>query len=232
MGDVGERPRVDDGRAALGRLHQVGLERVAQHRRHRSGGADVARGDHRAAVGRPDHDAGEARLEIRGPARQRDDRHDLARGGDVEALLPREAVELAAEADDDVAEGAIVHVERAPPRHLARIDVALFAELRREVAGVVDHRREQVVRGGDGVDVAREVEVDVVGGHERRSAAAGAAALHAEHRAERGLAQAEGDALAEAAHAHRHPDRRRRLALAGRRGVDRRHEDEPARSAR
>ena len=142
--------------------------------------------------------------------------------------MPREPVDLAAEADDDVAKGAIVHVERATPRDEARIDLALFAVLRAEMAGVVDHRREQVVRRGDRVDVAGEVEVDVVGGDERGLAAAGAAALDAEDRAERRLAQAERDLLAEAAHAHREADRRRRLALARGRRVDRRHEDQPA----
>ena len=65
-------------------------------------------------------------------------------------------------------------------------------------------------------------------GDERGLAAAGAAALHAEHGAERRLAQREHRVLAEAAHAHREADRRRRLALAGGRRVDRRDEDEPA----
>ena len=51
-----------------------------------------------------------------------------------------------------VAEEAIVHVERAAPGDLARIDLALVAERRAEVARVVDHRGEELVR--DGVDVA------------------------------------------------------------------------------
>ena len=63
-------------------------------------------------------------------------------GGDVEALFPRHAVADAAEADDDVAQRAVVHVERAPPGDAARIDLPSALPL---LAGVVDHRREQVV---------------------------------------------------------------------------------------
>ena len=55
----------------------------------------------------------------------------------------------------------------------------------------VDHGREQVVGHADGVDVAGEVEVEVLHGHDLRVAAAGGAALDAEHRAQRGLAQGE-----------------------------------------
>ena len=54
---------------------------------------------------------------------------------------------------------------------------------------VVDHRGQQVVRARHGVDVAGEVQVDVVGRHHLRAAAARAAALHAEIGAERRLAQ-------------------------------------------
>ena len=55
----------------------------------------------------------------------------------------------------------------------------------------VDERREQVVGGRDRVDVAGEVEVDVLHGHDLGVPAAGRAALHAEDRAERRLAQGE-----------------------------------------
>ena len=53
----------------------------------------------------------------------------------------------------------------------------------------VDQRGEQVVRGRDRVHVAGEVEVDVLHRHHLRIAAAGGAALDAEHGAERRLPQ-------------------------------------------
>ena len=45
----------------------------------------------------------------------------------------------------------------------------------------VDHGGEQVVGGADGVDVAGEVEVEVLHGNDLGVAAAGGAALDAEH---------------------------------------------------
>ena len=202
--------------------HEVRPERVLEHGGHRARRADVARGDRVARQRGADDDAAEARLEVLGALREGDDGHDLARRGDVEAVLPRHPVGLAPEAEDHAPQGAIVHVERAAPGHEARIDLALVAEARVEVTSVVHHRRQQVVGGGDGVDVAREVQVDVVGGDERRAAAAGAAALDPEHRPERGLAQAEP------AEAHREADGGRGLALAGGGRVHGGDEDEAA----
>ena len=78
----------------------------------------------------------------------------------------------------------------------------------------VEHRRQQVVRGADRVDVAGEVEVEVLHRHDLRHAAAGRAALDAEHRSERRLAQARHRSLADRAEPLREADERRRLALA------------------
>ena len=55
----------------------------------------------------------------------------------------------------------------------------------------LDHGREQVVGRADRVDVAREVEVQVLHRHDLGVATAGGAALDPEDRPERGLAQAE-----------------------------------------
>ena len=55
----------------------------------------------------------------------------------------------------------------------------------------VDERGEQIVRGRDRVQVAGEVEVQVLHRDDLRVAAARGAALHAEDGAERRLAQAE-----------------------------------------
>jgi hypothetical protein len=62
---------------------------------------------------------------------------------------------------------------------------------------IVEHRGEQVVRARDGMDVAGEVEIHVVGGDDLRLAATRAAALHAEVRPERGLSQRDRARLAD-----------------------------------
>ena len=96
------------------------------------------------------------------------------------------------------------------------------------VQRVVDQRRQQVVRARDGVEVAVEVQVDV---HHRQhfgSAAAGAAALHAEDRPEARLAQRRRAVHADFREALDQADGGGGLALACRRGRDRRDEHELA----
>ena len=90
----------------------------------------------------------------------------------------------------------------------------------------VDRRGEQVVRGGDRVDVARHVQVELLHRRALRVAAARRAALDPKRRPHRRLADARDDRLAEVrAERLRQPDRRRRLALAERRRVDPAHDD-------
>src|SRR5260370_23412499 len=81
---------------------------------------------------------------------------------------------------------------------------------------VVDHRGEQIVRSGDAVKVAGEVKVEVLERTAVRVAAARGAALHAKARAEARVAQTEYGLLADMVERVAEPDRRRRLAFAGR----------------
>ena len=112
-------------------------------------------------------------------------RHDLGGHGDVEAVLAGHAAAFAAEAVHDVAQLAVVHVHAALPGDLLGVDAQGVALL--DV--VVQHGGQQVVGGADGVEIAGEVKVDVLHGHDLGIAAAGSAALDAEHGAERRLAQ-------------------------------------------
>ena len=93
---------------------------------------------------------------------------------------------------------------------------------------VVDHRREQIVRGRDGVEIAGEMEIDVVHGADLRTATARRAALHAEAWTKRGLAQAEHRLAAGAVQRIGQAHGRSGLAFTRRRRVDRRDEDQLA----
>ena len=123
-----------------------------------------------------------------------------------------------------VAERAVVHVDGAPPGDAAGVDIELVAP----IDVVVDHRREQIVGGADRVEVAGEMEVDVLHRHDLRVAAAGRAALHPEAGPERRLADADHRLLADVVQRIAKPDRGRGLALAGRRRGDRGDEDQLA----
>ena len=80
---------------------------------------------------------------------------------------------------------------------------------------VVEHGGEQVVGGADGVEVAGEVQVDVVHGNHLGVTAAGGPPLHAEAGAEGRLAEAEQDPLADQVECIAQAHRGGRLALAG-----------------
>ena len=160
-------------------------------------------------------------LEVLGEA---EDRHHLGGDRDVEAGLARIAVGDAAERADDLAQRAVVHVHDAAPGDATGIDAERVAP----VDVVVDQRRQQIVRRGDGVEVAGEMEVDVLHRDHLRVAAAGRAALHAEGRAERRLAQAEHRLLADVVERVGEADRGGGLALAGRRRRDRGDQDQLA----
>ena len=224
LGDVGERAGVHEARVALQGLHQVRLDGVLEQHGHGAGRLDVL-GRQRLALGAvAEGDAAEALAQVLERGGEAEDGHDLAGHGDVVAGLARDAVEPAAEAVDDLAHGAVVEVDHAAPRDRQRVDLELVAV--HQVG--VDHGGEQVVGRADGVDVAGEVEVEVLHGDDLRVAAAGGAALDAEDRAQRGLAQGEHDLLADLRHGLGEADGGDGLALAQRRRRDGRDVDDLA----
>jgi len=93
---------------------------------------------------------------------------------------------------------------------------------------VVDQRRKQIVRRGDGVEVAGEVEVDVLHRHDLSVAAARRATFHAERRAERRLAKAQHRLLTNVVERVRQANGGRGLALARWRRRDRSDQDQLA----
>ena len=136
--------------------------------------------------------------------------------GDVKAVLTGIALRLAAETVHHVAELTVVHVDAAAPHDAAGVDVQLVAL----IDVVVQHGGQQVVGSADGVEVAGEVEVDVLHGDYLSVAAAGSAALDAEHGAEGGLTQGDDGLLAQLAQRVADADGGGGLALAGGGRVD------------
>ena len=130
----------------------------------------------------------------------------------------------AAERDDNLTQRAVIDVDDTPPHWPAHIEAEFVAP----IDVIVDHRREQIVRGGDGVKVAVEVEVDILHRHDLSVTAASRAAFHAEGWPKARLAKANHRALADAVQRVAEADRRRRLALARRRRRDGGDEDELA----
>jgi hypothetical protein len=176
--DVGEGPAVQQREVVLERLHEVGRQRVLQQHGHGAVHLEIGR-RHRLAAARFSHDdARQALLQIGHRRGQAQDGHHLGGHDDVEAVFAHETVARAAQAHRDVAQRAVVHVHHALERDAPRVDVECVAVM--DV--VVEGGRQQVVGGGHGVEVAVEVQVDVLHRHHLRTAATSGAALEAEHR--------------------------------------------------
>ena len=210
VSDIRKRSAVDKGRCAFEGLHQVRLEGVLEQSRHCALSLEIGAGNGLVVKGVADDYAGEPLLEVGYGFREAEHRHYLACDGDVKAVLTGHAVRNAAETVRDEAELAVVHVNAALPRDAAHVDIQLVALL--DV--IVEHCGEQVVCGAYGVEVACEVEVDILHGHYLGVAAARSAALDAEYRAERRLTQGDHNIFAYTAHTVGEADGRGGLALA------------------
>ena len=214
--DVAERAGVHEDRGVLQRLQQVRLERLAHHHRGRAGRLQLLGGDRLARLGVADDDAAQAFPQVLQALRQRKNRHHLARRGDVEARLPRDAVSRRAKADHDVAQRPVVDVDHPLPGDLVQVKAERVAH----VEAVVHHRGDLVVRRGDRVHVAGQVQVEQLERDRLGVAAARRAALDAERGAHGGLPDGDRRLLADMAERHAEADRRGGLALAERRGGD------------
>ncbi len=194
VGDVGKGTGVDENRGAVGGLGEVGVESIAEEGEHGADGLEVAGENGLSGTVVGDGDVRETVAEIVEAGGEGEDGHDFAGGGDDELGGVGLAVAWAF-ADGDVAEGAVVHIEGARPEDLGGVDGEGVAV--EEMS--VEERGEEIVGGGDGVEVAGEMEVDRLGGNDLSEAAARGAAFRAEDRAEGGLADGGDGAVAELA---------------------------------
>ncbi|MQM39060.1 hypothetical protein KBTX_03082 [wastewater metagenome] len=218
VGDVAERPGVDQRRGVLQGLQQVRLDRLLEQGGHRPGGTDVLGGDRLAVAVLADHHAPKTPAQVGNRVGEGEHRHDLRGRGDLEARLAGHPVGPRTEADDGAAQGAVVDVHHPLPAHALRVEVHPAAV----VEVVVDHRREQVVGGGDRMDVAGEVEVDPLHRHHLAVAAAGGPALDPEGRPHGGLADRNGGGTPDVVQPLGEADGGGGLTLAEGRGRDRR----------
>jgi len=214
LGDVGERPAVDDRRDVFRGLHEVGQQGILQQRRDGPLHLQVRRHHRPIVVGEPHQDPADLLFQLRvGPGKAQDG-HDLAGGDDVEPRFPGHAVDGAAEADDDVPEEAVVHVQDAAPGDLPRVDVQGVVMVDR----VVHDGGEQIVGALHGVKVVGEVQVDVIHRVDAGEPSPRGASLHAEHGAHGRLPERRDGGLSQSGQGLGEPDGDGGLALARRGG--------------
>src|SRR5262249_40923671 len=136
---------------------------------------------------------------------------------DVEPGLAYDAVLPRAQADDDAAQDSVAYVDHPAPGDAVPVDVEEVVVL---VNVVVDHRRQQVVRGRDRVHVPGQVEVEALHRHHLAVAAARCPALDPKGWAHRRLPDGDGRSFADVPEGLAEADRRRGLALPKRCGRD------------
>ena len=121
---------MNEGRIVLEGLHEIRPQSLLEQHRHRPLRIQVAGPDRRQFAVVAHHDIAEPRLQVRKTGRQAENRHDLRGHHNVEAR--------AAEPDRDVPQRAVVHVDYAPPRDAADVQIQLIAM----VDVIVDERRQ------------------------------------------------------------------------------------------
>ena len=120
-----------------------------------------------------------------------------------------------------MAQGTVVDVQDPGPGDGALVDVELIAV----VQVVVDHRRQEVVGGGDGMEVAGQVQVHPLGRQDAGTPGAAGSALDAEGGPHGRLAQSEDCLLAQTSQPLGQSDGRGGFALPERRRCDRSDDD-------
>ena len=113
-----------------------------------------------------------------------------------------------------MAQGAVVDIQDPGPGDGALVDVELVAV----VQVVVDHRRQEVVGGGDRVEVAGQVQIHALGGQNSSAPGSPCTALDPEGGSHGGLTQGERGALAPAGQGLDQADGRGGFALPEGRG--------------
>ena len=173
-------------------------------------------------AGLADDDVAEAGLQIGEVGGQAENRHDLGRHGDVEAVLAGKTVADTTQGVGDLAQRPVIHIQSPAPGDAALVEVEFIAP----IDVIIDQRGEQIVGRSDGVDIAGEMEIDVLHGHDLGVAATGGAALDPETRSQAGLAQAHHGLLADGVKTVAEADRGGSLTLAGRSWGNRGNQDQ------
>ena len=214
--DICERAAMHKRRSIFKRLNKVRLERVFKKRGHRAVRLQIAGIDRLLVEGVGHKDVAKTFFQIGQVSGETEDCHYLGRDRNHKAILARHAIDAAAKSYDNIAQRAVVHIHTALDQDPALVDPKCVALLEM----IVQQGAEQVVGGGDRMHIASKMKIDVLHRDHLRIAAAGCAALDAEHRAERRLAQRNDSVFADLLHRLSKSNGRCRFAFAGRGGID------------
>ncbi len=176
MGDIGKRAAMDKNGVAIQGLHEIWLHGVLEERVHGAMGAEIACGHGRARMLVGDHHIGKPPFQVLRRTGQTENRHHFRSGGEVKSSGPETIGGIGDQLG--VPQCTIRDIQGPPPHDAVGVD----AEPISPVEMVVEQGRQQVVGGADRVNVAGQVQVDVIRRNDLREAAAGSRALAPETR--------------------------------------------------
>ena len=117
--------------------------------------------------------------------REAQDSHNLTGWDNVESGLPGNAIDGAAQADNDIAKKPVIHVHDATPRDLSGVNIHGIAM----IDTIVQQGGKQVVGTFHGREIIGKVKVDIIDRMDSGKTSTGGAAFHAKNWSERWLAQ-------------------------------------------
>ena len=195
MGNVSKRTAVNEGRSALGSLNQVWLQGIEEEGNDTATYTHILDGEWFVILSDAEENIVDATTEIVYACCETHDSHDFRSRSDVESSLCLDAV-LVTDTGNDATQATVVDVHHTAPEYLLELEsLSLVLE-----TVVVQEGSNHVVSLSDGMEVASEMEVDLIHRQYLSITAAGSTTLHAEARTERRLAQCNNCLLANLLH--------------------------------
>ena len=188
---------MDEGGRVLGRLDEVGLQRILQDDKDRSHAAQVAEVERLALAGDTQEDVLQTTAQVLQILCQAEDSHDLRGHRDVESALAHHAI-ASTQANHNLAERTVIDIQDAAP--IDRLQLARLSLMTEDI--VVEQRGDEVVGRRDSMEVTREVEVDLVHRQHLGIATTSSTALHTEARTHGRLAKCKAALIAQTIQGH------------------------------
>jgi hypothetical protein len=126
MGNISERPAVNDGRIILKGLNQVWHKGVAQQCRHGAFGFEVTGMNRLSQTGISHNDVTQPALQISEIFCETEDRHKFRGHCNIKTTLSGEPVGDTAERHRDLAKRAVIHINDPTPGHPALVNRQLI----------------------------------------------------------------------------------------------------------
>ena len=208
--DVGEGAGVDQNGLMLDGVAHGGVDGVTHPGGHSAGNFQILTGDRLAGLGVSNDDLADTLAQVLQVLGNSQDSHQLGADSDAELGLHHEAVQTAADTDDDVTQGLSTEVDDPAHLHALGVDVqtaqALLGQPLVVIVALVLHtggqsHHSQVVSVHNIVNIAGQAQGELGHGHQQSVAAACCGTLNVHGGAAGGLTQSAAGILADVAQA-------------------------------